>query len=44
MAAFLSKKEMPASLEIEHEKEKMWRLTAITERDKLHNRLLAIGD
>ena len=44
VAASSSDKELLASLEIEDEKEKTWRLTAIPERDEFFNRLVAIGD
>ncbi|KAJ5612040.1 hypothetical protein N7510_005234 [Penicillium lagena] len=44
MAAFSSEKELLASLEIEDEEEKTWRLTAIPERDELFNRLISIGN
>lgn len=44
VAAFCSDKELLASLEIEDEKEKTWRLTAMPERDELFNRLVAIGN
>jgi len=43
-AKFSTDKELLASLEIEDEKEKTWRLTAMPERDELFNRLVAIGD
>ena len=43
VAAFSSDKELLASLEIEDEKDKTWRLTAMPERDELFNRLVAIG-
>lgn len=43
VAAFSSDRELLASLEIEDEKEKTWRLTAMPERDELFNRLVAIG-
>jgi hypothetical protein len=44
VAAASSDKQLLASIEIEDEKEKTWRLTAIPERDALFNRLVAIGD
>ncbi|KAK5259383.1 hypothetical protein LTR96_011964, partial [Exophiala xenobiotica] len=42
LAAVSSDKELLASLEIEDQNEKLWRLTAMPERDELFNRLVAI--
>ncbi|KAJ5567070.1 hypothetical protein N7535_006376 [Penicillium sp. DV-2018c] len=44
VASASSDKQLLASLEIEDEKEKTWRLTAIPDRDALFNRLVSIGD
>lgn len=39
-----SDKELLASLEVEDRDGKVWRLTAMPERDELFNRLVAIGE
>ncbi|KAJ5139204.1 uncharacterized protein N7515_004052 [Penicillium bovifimosum] len=44
VAAASSDKQLLASLEIDDEKGKTWRFTAIPERDALFNRLVSIGD
>ncbi|KAK5445269.1 hypothetical protein LTS15_010050 [Exophiala xenobiotica] len=43
IAAVSSDKELLASLDIEDQNGKLWRLTAMPERDELFNRLVAIG-
>lgn len=43
VAGSSSEKELLASLEVEDENGKTWRLTAMPERDELFNRLVAIG-
>jgi hypothetical protein len=44
VVAFSSDQELLASLEIEDKEEKVWRLTAMPERDELFNRLVARGN
>lgn len=44
VTAFSSDRKLLASLEIEDKEKKVWRLTAIPERDELFNRLVATGN